>query len=369
MNHFAGSGWQKGGSLLLCQVLWLMGTSAALAKKTNQTVYEETFDLAAGGASLTRATQEGMIFANPAQLAFGGGFHRWAGFKTSIIAGQDSVELAQDVRNGGSSDSEAMLKSAYDHPLHVGMTSALSWITRNFAVGAFARAEPDISAKKYGESGLPEVRFQAEAYGGGVASFAVQTLRWLSLGVTAKYLYVGEPDVAIGIAEQQRIQALSSPEGLKTEASYGKGIGGDVGALLFFQGDTTDLRIAGKVEDFGGTTFDGSQAPFKQTVSAGLGLTFHNSTDAIHLSADYRDILGAYGESMYKRLYAGAKLMLRTYVGLAAGLYQGYPTYGVVVDLIFVRLAATAYGREYGAHPDLGVERRNLYVLSFAMGF
>lgn len=351
------------------QISLLFFSQPAVAKKTNQAVYEESFDLAGGGASLTRATQEGMLFANPAQLTYGGQFHRWIGLKTNVIAGTDSIEFAQQVKDGGSSDASTILESAYEHPLHVGMSSALSWLTQNVGICAFARAEPDISAKKYGESGLPEVRFQAEAYGGALASFAVQTLRWLSLGVTAKYLYVGEPDVAIGIAEQQRIQSLSSAEGLKEEASYGKGVGADIGALIFLQGNVADLRIAGKVDDVGGTEFDGSQAPFKQTVSAGLGLTFHSNADAIHLSADYRDILGAYGESIYKRLYAGAKVMIRTYVGVAAGLYQGYPTYGAVIDLIFVRIAATVYGREYGSHPDLGVERRNLYVLSFAMGF
>lgn len=345
------------------------GASPTFAKKTNQAVYEEPFDLAGGGASLTRASQEGILFANPALLPYGEKIYRWIGLKTNFIVGKESIDLANQMKDGESADTSSMLESIYEHPVHLGASGAFSVLTRNVGGAAFYRFEPDLSAKKYGESGLPEVRFQAEGYGGGALALATRPLRWLSLGVTGKYLYAAEPDIAIGIADQSRIKELSSQSGMREAASYGKGIGYDAGALLFLQGDFLDLSVAGKVDDIGGTTFDGTQEPFKQTMSSGVGLTLHSEADAIHFAVDYRDITGAYEESRYKRLYMGTKVTIRTYVGFAAGLYQGYPTYGTTLDLIFLRLSATMYGREYGAHPDLGVERRNLYVVSLAAGF
>ena len=349
-------------------IFWDLST--AVAKKTNQAVYEEPFDLAGGGASLTRATQEGILFANPALLPYGEKIYRWIGLKTNLIVGKESIEMANQMKEGGgTADPATILETVYDNPLHVGASGAFSVLTRNVGGAAFYRFEPDFSAKKYGESGLPEVRFQAEGYGGGVLAFAARPLRWLSLGVTGKYLYAAEPDLAVGIADQSRIAELSTQSGMRDAASYGKGIGYDGGALIFLQGSVMDLSIAGKVDDIGGTRFDGTQDAFKQTMSSGVGLTFHSDADAVHFAVDYRDIGDVYGESLYKRLYMGTKVTLRTYVGLAAGLYQGYPTYGGTLDLIFLRLAATVYGREYGTHPNLGVERRNLYVVSLAVGF
>jgi hypothetical protein len=81
---------------------------------------------------------------------------------------------------------------------------------------------------------------------------------------------------------------------------------------------------------------------------------------------DYRDITGQLNTSLPMRLYAGAKLIIRNYVGLAAGLYQGYPTYGVRLDLIFVKIGLTFYGREMGRYA--GDDQRDIYVMSIGLG-
>jgi hypothetical protein len=308
------------------------------------------------------------LFSNPAQLPYGGGFHRWLGLKSNFIAGKESVDFARNFQSNKTKEAGELVDAAFDAPIHFGASSSLAWLTQRFGMTAFYRAEPDMVAKKIGSDGLPELRFQAEGYGGAVVGMGHRLTPWLSLGLTAKYLLVAEPDVAVSIADQTAIEELQSPTGLQKHLSYGQGMGFDGGLLLFRQGHSVDLLLAAKVDDIGNTKFTGSQKPFKQTMSAGLGITFHSTTDALHLSADLRDIGQAYGESMYKRLYLGAKLMLRTYVGLAMGMYQGYPTAGAVVDLVFVRVGATVYGREYGDHASLGVEPRNMYVLTFAVG-
>jgi hypothetical protein len=52
-------------------------------------------------------------------------------------------------------------------------------------------------------------------------------------------------------------------------------------------------------------------------------------------------------------------------VGLAAGYYQGWPSYGFVLNLTFIRLEAGSYTREFGA--EAGTRGRRVYFV--ATGF
>lgn len=363
-------------------ILGLFLNSAMLfAKKTSQAVYEDTFDIGAGGASLTMASSDAKMFANPAQLPYGGKFLRWLGLKTSFASNPESVDLLQGFVSGSSSDSDEstdteaegetdpFIQQLFKSPLHFGNSLIMSFLTNNGGIGVFYRAEPDIKIREFGETGLPEVRFQGEAYGGAVASAASRTyFRWLSFGATAKYLYVSEPDISIDVGDQEAIDNLSSGGGRDQFSNPSPGLGLDVGMLWFFQGENVDLRIAGKVDDLGGTQFSGSNpSEFKQTTHAGVGLTFHTAADAVHFALDYRDIDGVYEEKLFKRVYAGTKVTLRTYLGLAVGIYHGYPSAAVELDLIFLRLSAASFTREFGDSP--GVDPRKIYIVSFATGF
>ena len=353
-------------------------SSQVFAKKTNQAVFEEGFDQAAGGASLTRASKEGVMFANPALMPYGGKFFRWLGLQFSVISNKESIDRVQTfAQSSGSSSAssessseetdENLVQDLFTTPIHIGIRLAMSFISNNFGVGLFARLEPDIRGQAHDDTGVPEMRARAEAYYGGVSSLAMRLTDWFSVGATVKYMYAAEPDVSISFADQARVEELSDdPSSLTDQAEFQQGTGFDAGVLFFKQGDILDLRLAGKVDDIGDTKFGGVQDDFKQTIHGGLGITFHNSIDSIHLSADYRDVLGAYGESTPMRVYAGARLLLRNYVGLAVGLYQGYPSFGARVDLLLIKVGFTAYTREMGEY--LGEDPRTLYVAYFGMG-
>src|SRR6476620_10310012 len=79
--------------------LGLLGiTAPVMAKSSNELLYTEPFDLAAGGTTLTRASQEGIVFANPALLPLGGACIRWLGFQAGFMLDRD---LAQSAQGGG----------------------------------------------------------------------------------------------------------------------------------------------------------------------------------------------------------------------------------------------------------------------------
>jgi len=357
------------------------GAGEAWARKTNQPVYEDPFDIGAGGASLTRASKEGRVFANPALLPQGGSFHRWAGFTLSLLSNKESVETARSLATGAKKqeggdeeagpDTREISDAVFKQPLRVGWGASLAWVTRFFGLSVFSRFEPDLRARELGSTGVPEIEFHAESYHGVALGTAIETpFRWLTFGVTGKYLYAAEPNLTIEVTDEDAIADVTDPRNTQDLASHNKGVGFDAGMLMFFQGKWIDYSLAAKVDDVGNTKFIGDNpAPteFKQVVSAGTAVTFHTGADALHLALDYRDIMNAYGEEMFKKYYAGVKLTLRTYIGLAAGYYHGSPSIGAEVDFILFRLAATAFTRELGDHP--GVEPRNMYMLSLSLGY
>lgn len=347
-----------------------------LLAKGSAPVYEDPFDVGCGGASLTRASQAGMIFSNPALMAHGPGFHRWAGNEANLIVGKDSVDFARSMRNGGTK-AESTQSSQVDFinkvlktPVHVGLLNNFSYINQAFGFSVFNRGEFDISAKKFGETGLPMIRFRAESYQGfGLSGATLAFSRKLSLGVTGKYLYAGEPDLTIDVSDQAAIKNLQTTSGIRSLVGMNTGTGFDAGLLLFLQGLSTDYRLALKVDDAGGTTLngDGALKELKQTFSLGLGYTLHDASNALHLSMDYRDVQNAYQEELFKRVRMGAKLIFSKFLAVGAGYYDGWPSYAVELDTWVVRLTGAYYTRELGAKP--GIDPRPVYALGFTMGF
>lgn len=404
-------------------IISVLGWAApALARKTNQAVYQDPFDLGAGGASLTRASKDGRVHANPALLPYGGKFHYWGGTSFSVLTNKESVDTARTLFNqasgkssgsedeapaegteaGGDGEGESgggqaaeLMDKALTNPIRVGWGASLAWVTRLFALSVFSRLEMDLRAREFGETGFPEAHFQAESYHGVLLGTAINTpFRWLSFGIAGKMVYGSEPDLRVQLTDTESISQMSDPKLLQDLSSHKKGVGADLGMLMFFQGQTVDYSLALKVDDFGDTKFsavnkkaaelakedeeaatvetaasvskNNALESFKQVVSVGSGLAFHTGADALHLALDYRDVTNAYDEKPFKKLYAGAKLLLRTYVGLSAGYYQGYPTYGAEIDLILVRLAGTYYTRELGDSP--GVDPRRIYMFTLSAG-
>lgn len=343
--------------------------SPLFAKNSSELVYTEPFDLAAGGTTLTRASQEGIVFANPALLPLGAATIRWVGLETAFMVDRDLAENGvSSLQAPADTGNSAFVEDLFSRSIHFGQSLSLSLLNKNFAITVFDRLEVDIEGNRYDNGGLPQINFSGEAYAGAMATAAIQPTRWFSIGVTGKYLYMGEPDIQIPVTDTERIEALADdPSSLRDELQYGKGIGADLGMLFLHQTSYIDLSLGLKVEDALGTKLSNHQETLPQTFNAGLGLAIHGTTNVLHLSADYRDIGNAYDEKTFKKIYLGARLMLFQTLGLAVGLYQGIPTFGVRFDAFFIKLGITAYGRELGTYP--GDKQRNMVSVYTSIGF
>lgn len=354
----------------ICLVTLLFAEiSPVFAKNSSELVYTEPFDLAAGGTTLTRATQEGIVFANPALLPLGAATIRWVGLEAGFMLDRDLAEKGSaSVKSAPDTSDPDFVDTLFSRSLHFGQNLSLSLLNKNFAFTIFDRLELDVEGSRYDNGGLPQINVSGEAYAGAMATTALQPVHWFSLGVTGKYLYMAEPNIQIPITDEARIKTLTEDSSsLRDELKYGKGTGADVGGLFLLQSNYVDLSLGLKVEDVGGTRLTNEQKTLPQTNNVGLGLAFHGTTSVLHLSADYRDVSNAYREKKFKKIYLGARLMLWQWVGLAAGLYQGIPTFGIRLDAFFIKFGATAYGRELGTYP--GDQQRNVVTIYTSIGF
>ena len=344
-------------------------------KKGSEPIYQDPFDIAGGGASLTRASQDAIIYSNPALMPLGSKFYRYSGFMP-IVFGTPSVQ--ESVETLQAAEEDALISTLFEtEPLQLGTQGVFSTIFKNFAFGTLQSSYFDLEAKKHGSAaGGPSIDFEASGVFAAALSGAVAPTKWFSLGVTTKYVYKTEPVISIPITDQEAITALvSDPESLQEAYAPAAGFGADIGMLFFLQGRHLDYNLALKVDDIGGSTFscavdspcEQAQDPFLQVVSVGQSIVIHGSTHAIILALDYRDVLDSYKEKMFKKVHVGMKVLLQQHLGLALGVYHGVPTYGFRVDLFVLKFGLTRYAAELTN--SIGEKRRDFYMGYLSVGW
>lgn len=342
------------------------GTPRSFLLRTHQPLYQNPFDLASGGSSITRATQEGSFFVNPSLPAFGLGLHRWTFARTQVHVGDALARTAYEAYSDQGSDNPVpaqLLQKAITSPVHVGHDTAAGYINRFASIVGFSNVRADLNIRRFGDAGAPHVRVRAYGVGGGGLGLSYAFGQFLAVGISTKYIEIAN------VTENVSLTAIQNPESLPQTAANllkrGQGLSHDAGLTLQLRSKVVDLRLASTVHDLGGTLLGPDIDAYPQTIGAGIGLTLHSRKHALHCSGDLRDVLAAYGEHWTYRSYAGCKILIYEWVGLGAGLSQGYPTAGAIIDLPFSRFELGTYTREVGQ--EAGVEGRS--VVFFAMGF
>lgn len=352
--------------------LWLWGLllafDSAYGVKGNQPIYQDPFDLAGGGASLTRASQESVVFANPALMPWGKKIYRYVGLHNGVRYTPESYNQIATFA-GQEEPLGDVVDVLFETPIYFGAFSVLGLVFKNVAFAAGANQWLDIAGGEHSSAvGGPGIDVWSGAYGFGAFGFAGEVSRWFSIGLTPKYIYKSEAQLNIPLTDRVGIARLQQdPSSITDAIEPGVGTGFDLGMLFFFQGRSVDYRLALKVDDIGDTQFTANQEPFLQTVSFGQSLTFHGPTHAIHLALDYRDALDAYEDKLFKKVYAGMKILLQEHLGFAMGLHHALPSFGVRLDLFAIKLGVTQYGRELTN--VIGEKRRYITEVNFAMGW
>lgn len=190
-----------------------------------------------------------------------------------------------------------------------------------------------------------------------------------SFGITGKRITRRGSELQLGAS---LLNDLSDAASLVDQfEDEGVGYGFDLGILHSLPGPMNPaISIAWK--DVGSTAFtktNGSSAPERIKDDLSASMTFHGDTAIIGLSGglEYRHITDA-NEPLGKKIHAGLELNLPM-LDLRAGLYQGYVTYGVGIDLLLVQFDASLYSVERGAYPGQTPDQRIQVGIGMNFGF
>ncbi|KAB8027379.1 hypothetical protein [Fluviispira multicolorata] len=336
--------------------------------KKSAPIYQNPFDLASGGASMTRATQEGVLFSNPSLPAFGEGIFRWTFLRSTVSIGADTISFAKDAvtaaGNFNATQLQNLLTDVVKKPVHFGLDNAAGVITSNFGMAGFAVAKIDVEGREFGTLGLPEIHLRNNGFAGIATSMSTQFADILAIGVGPKYIYNAEINTDLGVNDILNVS--QAQDKVLNSIKRGSGISTDIGVTLQKRSKYFDVRLAGVVSDLGNTTFTGGVPPWLQTYNAGMGFALHDETNALHCAIDYRDITDVYGEDLPKKVYMGCKLLITRIFGVGFGYLQGWPSYGVVLNLFLMRIEAGSYTKDAGNY-QAGILGRQVYFVS--LGF
>ena len=356
---------------ILLTISICLTASTGLSRNISDPVYLEPFDRAAGGTVLTRATRDGIILGNPALLGLGKDWIRWAGLQMIFQpAGDlDKLNSAMDSANGsGDTGEESEESSAIDLSildlLDLGFSTeiSLSMLSQNGGGMFFGDGGLYLNYDEFGNTGIPGAQGVIDILGGVAISGAFNPVRWLHLGATQKVLQGKETNLVLTPLNYESALAEAQDMG-----SLGQGTGTDVGALIFFQDYTIDYSLGLTIKNLTPVEFtDNARPKLPQMKNVGLGLTFHTEGNAIHFSGEFNDLDGNSGESLARRYRAGVRFLLWQRFGLAVGLYNNKPSYGIKVDAVIVKLGLSYYNQVFGTG-DQSFERPE-YVFNLAWG-
>ncbi|WP_130606573.1 hypothetical protein [Fluviispira sanaruensis] len=336
--------------------------------KKAASIYQNPFDLASGGASMTRATQEGVLFANPSLPAFGEGIIRSIFFKNTVSVGAQSIGFLNDAAAAFGSFNTTQLQNLLGDivkkPVYFGLDSAAGIVTSSFSIAGFSSAKIDLNGRQFGILGLPNIQIKSNGFLGVASAISTQFANTLAIGIGPKYIYNAEINADLGVND---ILNASQAQSIITNAlKKGTAISTDIGVTLQKRTKHFDVRLAGVVADVGNTQFTGGVPPWLQTYNAGVGLTLHDETNALHCALDFRDISDVYKEDLPKKVYMGCKLLITRIFGLGFGYLQGWPSYGFVLNLFLMRIEAGTYTKDAGNY-QAGLLGRQVYFAS--LGF
>jgi hypothetical protein len=243
---------------------------------------------------------------------------------------------------------------------HIGVQNFTGVVFRRAALGVLGSSKTDMLIyKSPTDGGLENVA--AEAVANQVLTFSVAEAffdQFLMLGVTGKYVNRQEAAIDVNLLDAQDVS-----KDLKAEDVTGAAAGGgaDVGIMLRGSG-RTPVSLGITIENAGNTTMAsttetaGIVKDLKQTINIGLSVEPGTKVSRIGLFADYRDVAGKVEENPLKRTHLGAELKIREFLGFSGGLNQGYPCFGIFLNLYLLRLDLGGYteemGEKIGDRPD-----------------
>lgn len=322
-----------------------------------------------GSAFAPIVDTEESLWYNPAGIAKNSGLYLTVADPRVGISDPDSFTNLSDL--GEAATFESTLNKLYGDPLWVGAGAKASIMVPYFAAGYFYDADTSIIIDNPVNPSM-EVNFITDT---GYALGTAWSIGGIfQMGFAAKYITrtgVRKTWGAQTIADI--VSGAATPDVIFDEISgtTGTGYGLDMGINFTFP-TIVQPTISFVWKDIGNTKFrsaTGEPAPptEPQDMTAGIGLMLDVPFLSIAPVLEVRH-LNDTDAQITKKIHLGLELGLPL-LSLRAGLYQGYYTAGVGLDLGLIQVDAATWGTEIGGYPGQLESRRYLVQATMRLGF
>ncbi len=163
-------------------------------------------------------------------------------------------------------------------------------------------------------------------------------------------------------------QASAISSTLSGNLSHGFGIVGNLGAIYHFD-LPLNPTLGASILNVGTASF-GDAGSLPQLINAGVGIDPDIGFGRLLADFDYVDVtnyLYYTGDSLWLHTRFGVQYQFPEILTVSAGLYEGYPTFGVGIDLWAVEVNASYYTEE--ASPIPGLNPDHIVSLQVAFGW
>ncbi|MDZ4677997.1 MAG: hypothetical protein SGI74_10890 [Oligoflexia bacterium] len=316
--------------------------------------------MALGNAYTAIVSDKDALFYNPAAL------NKIRGLHLTLL----DPAIASDALNGyqlykdftGSNYSTA-IRNFYGKQIWAGISDSLAFSMPNFAIAGYSYTNFFLNLHNPAYS---NVTFSATSDYGIIGGMGASLLPGdaLRLGFAIKRVTRYGGRVTLG---PSTLATLSNSELTSLIAVSGTGYGLDGGLLIELPAPASPT-FSLVWQDIGQTRFTpttGLRAPpaLDNNAVAGYSMLFDWTLIKFRPSFEYRHI-NLQNEQGGKKIHLGAELTLLN-IDIRGGVNQGYLSYGVGVDLKYIRVDASSWGTELDTYAGQREDRR--YMVQFTL--
>lgn len=315
-----------------------------------------------GGVYTFTKDDAGVIFHNPAGLG------KISGVNFTIFdlnMGINGLQIYNDVKDIGPINGLSSMSGLYGKNIWVGADGYSAIAMPYFGVAAFDNgfAALRLDNPTYPNLGMDFINQYGFEMGGAVP---IGPMAYFGLNIKRLVRKGGHQDIGPILLTSITNSSLASQF-----ENEGIGYGMDAG-LLIAPPVLFNPNISISWQDVGSTAFvksAGTDAPDRIKDNLTFGTTISGDVPGLGFATglEYRHITDS-NEPLGKKLHLGVELSLLLF-DIRAGFYQGYTTYGVGLDLLFMQLDAAMYTVEKGAYPGQTPDQRIQLSMSMDLGF
>ncbi|MGA1875758.1 MAG: hypothetical protein ACMUIA_09115 [bacterium] len=319
--------------------------------------------LGMGGAFTAIADDHNALFYNPAGLdkivrpSF-------AVLNPLIEIGEEGQDLYHDIHSTDLDDSSEvsnLLRDYMGSRQHVRSALFPHFVRKHYGFGILAHLgiDAEVNNLQY-----PEVNTSAalDIAGVGGLGFSFLTNHALRLGLSAKYIQrqkIEETYTAV------QISSHDFEDIIEDDLMEGSGFGFDLGAMYTFP-LFLEPTVALVIQNIGGIDLD-EAGEIPQQINLGTAIHYENGPLSLQAGMDFMDVMQEVNEhedDFFRRLHLGTESCLWNRLSLRIGLYQGYGSFGLGLNLWILKLDYANYAEELGAYAGQRADRRHTLQIS-----